>query len=275
MILDGDAVIVTAKDLEEFAQYSEIGGRLVLKRAEVERVSLPLLESLGGKLSVRKNGKLESFVAPLLARVGKGGTDDMVFENNPLLKTIELPALETVTHSVTVRNNDALESVSLPMLTQAPGNGLEIAENGSLREISLPRLRAASHFTVRDCTSLEDLSMADLEWTNSVTVENNPVLDNLRMPSLATVYHDPKENPAKVEVRIVGNSALKDLKGLDALKMIGRNKPLIVTGNGSLPTCAAVGIEKRISDNGWKGEATICGNAPDECEQKGCDPAGK
>ena len=270
LVLEGDAIVETRADLEEISRYSEIGGKLVLKRAQVKDVSLPLLESIGGKLSVRKNMDLKSFRAPLLKSIGKSGTDDMIFESNPALASIEMPVLETVAHSVIVRSNQSLEALAMPALTLAPGDGLDISSNGKLRKVTLPELRTASHVTISDCASLRDVSMGSLEWVDSIRVERNRVLASVSMPRLGVVHYDPEENPVRVEVTITDNPVLKDLEGLAHLTMIGRNGPLVISGNSSLPSCRAVEMEKRLAQKGWRGKATICGNAPDECGGKSC-----
>jgi len=271
LVLKGDALIESQADLDEMARYAEIGGRLVLKRAKVKEVSLPLLESVGGKVSVRKNADLVSFSAPVLKSVGRSGVDDMTFESNPVLRRIELPKLETVAHSVVIRNNGALEEIEMPALVQAPGDGLEVSANGKLSRLSLPVLRAATHVTVSDCGKLKDVSMESLEWTDSLRVERNGSLTGLAMPLLGIINHDPEVNPVRVEVRITDNPALKSLGGLGNLSMIGRNGALVISGNTSLPSCQALDIEKRLTEKGWRGKATICGNAGDECGHKECE----
>lgn len=271
LVLKGDALIESQADLDEVARYAEIGGKLVLKRAKVKEVSLPLLESVGGKVSIRKNADLVSFSAPVLKSVGKSDVDDMTFESNPSLGRIELPKLETVAHSVVVRNNGALEEIEMPALVQVPGDGLEISTNRKLSRLDLPTMRTATHVTVSDCDRLEGVSMAALEWTDSVRIERNGSLRTLSMPLLGIVHSDPQVNPHRVEVRIADNPVLKSLGGLGNLSMIGRNGPLVISGNTSLPSCDAVDLENRLTEKGWRGKATICGNAGDECGHRECE----
>ncbi len=84
------------------------------------------------------------------------------------------------------------------------------------------------------------------------------------------IYVDPSVNADRAGLQIVGNDSLQTLKGFENLQVIGRNRPLEITGNPNLPTCAVILMRDRLAKNGWKGAGDVCGNRVDDCHAREC-----
>jgi hypothetical protein len=269
-VLEGDAVIASAADVVRLSRYTGITGKLVIKRAEVDRVELPNLEFIGGKLYVQKTRLLTRLSMPRLARIGDEPGEGAVIERNEALRTVVLSDLETVSCSLIVRLNPALAELDLGSLLTLPGQGLEVSDDDSIETLSLPSAREISYLTIRGNKSLKRIAAPSLESVLYVAIEDNESLASIAMDALSVLYADPSKNAAKSELSISRNASLETLDGFANLKALGRNRPLRITENKSLPTCRAMNLRDRLTQGGWKGESEICGNEQDGCVAVEC-----
>jgi len=269
-ICEGDAVIAKPADLDRYAACTEITGRLQLKRSEVVSLELPRLRTIGGRIAVRKNGHLESLSLPALEEVGKGEGDDIVIEQNAVLRRVDLGKTVRAGAGAAIRENPALTDLEVGGLVEVEGGGIDVAGNAALVSLLLPQLRSADYINVARCGRLVTIDAPHLEWVLHVGIEDNPTLRELSMPLLVKIYADPKKNAVRDGLVISRNAALETLKGLARLEGLGRKGPLRVTDNQRLPTCEVKGLASRMTERGWKGEASICGNLADDCGRDEC-----
>jgi len=137
LILEGDATITSPEDLARLVKYDSIAGKLVVKRSTLERLDLPNLKSIKGRLYIQKNAALKSVNLGSLQQVGIKEGDELVIERNSALESIDLGRLSFVAHSFSLRNNTALKSVDLDSLMKVPGHGLQISRNPSLMRLEM------------------------------------------------------------------------------------------------------------------------------------------
>ena len=269
-ILEGDATVTSSEDLARLAKYDSITGKLVVKRSTLERLDLPNLKSIGGRLYIQKNTALKSVNLGSLLQVGTKEGDELVIERNIALENIDLGRLSFVTHSFSLRNNNALKSINLDSLMRVLGHGLQISENPSLVRLELKSVLDITYLTVSDCVRLEAISMPGLRSVLHIAIQNNPRLLKLNMTNLFGIYVDPTINADRAGLQVVGNDSLQTLKGFENLQVIGRNRPLEITGNQNLSTCAAILMRDRLAKNGWRGSGDVCGNRVDACHAGEC-----
>jgi hypothetical protein len=269
-VLEGDASIAVAADVERLSKYTGITGKLVIKRADVDSVELPNLEFIGGKLYVQKNRLLTRLGLPRLERIGDEPGVTAIIERNDALRTVDLGGLETVSCSLLVRANPALVELDLGSLVTLPGQGLEVSDNDSMEALALPLAREISYFTVKGCERLRGVRAPSLESTLYLAIEDNKSLTSIDMRALTVLYADPSKNAAMSELSISRNDSLESLDGFASMSAIGRNRPLRITENKRLPTCRAVDLRNRLTQGGWKGESEICGNMQDGCAAVQC-----
>jgi hypothetical protein len=269
-ILTGDAKIATAADVEELAQYTEITGRLTVKRADVSEITLPHLRSIGGKLYVQKNAKLTALRLPALQAIGSDDGDVAVIERNQALVEVSLGGLKTAAYQIAVRNNDALERIDLGSLVEIIGLGLEIADNRSLLDLEVDGLLVAASVSVTGCPSLSRVAMPDLTSTTGVVLERNDRLEHVDFSGLERVFAVPGSQVAACRLSIVGNPALKGLHGLKSLAAVAPECEISVRDNPALPSCDASGLFKRLAQAGWRGVPSTCGNKIDTCGGERC-----
>ncbi len=270
LILEGDATITSPEDLARLVKYDSIAGKLVVKRSTVERLDLPNLKSIKGRLYIQKNAALKSVNLGSLQQVGTREGDELVIERNSALESIDLGRLSFVTHSFSLRNNNALKSIDLDSLLRVLGHGLQVSENPSLVRLELKSVLDITYLTVSDCVRLEAISMPGLRSVLHVAIQNNPRLLKLDMTNLFGIYVDPTINADRAGLQVVGNDSLQTLKGFENLQVIGRNRPLEITGNPNLPTCAAILMRDRLAKSGWRGTGDVCGNRVDACHAREC-----
>jgi hypothetical protein len=273
-ICEGDAIIVKTADLARYATCTEITGRLQLKRSEVASLELPRLRTIGGRITVRKNGRLEALSLPALEEVGKGEGDDIVIEQNAVLQRVDLGKVVRAGAGAAIRENPALTDLEMGGLVEVEGAGIDVSGNAALVNLLLPQLRSADYLNVARCAKLVTIDAPHLEWVLQVAVEDNPSLRELSMPLLVKIYADPEKNAVRYGLVISRNAGLETLKGFARLEGLGRKGPLRVTDNPRLSTCEVKGLASRMTEKGWKGEASICGNKADECGRDEC-PAGE
>jgi hypothetical protein len=270
LILEGDAKIATAADAENLARYTGITGRLTVKRAAIRELYLPRLKSIGGKLYVQKNADLTALRLPSLVSIGSDDGDVAIIERNPALVEIDLGGLRTAAYQIAVRSNDALARIDLGALAEIVGVGLEIADNPSLEQISVPGLIVAASISVTGCPRLHGVVVPDLKKTAAVVLERNDRLEILDMSGLERVAVDPGSDVTACRLSIVGNSALKGLQGLKSLAIVGPMCDVVVRDNAKLPQCDANGLYERLTKDGWRGTPSACGNEVDACGGEKC-----
>jgi hypothetical protein len=269
-VFTGDATIATAADAANLAQYTEITGRLTVKRAAIRKLSLPRLRSIGGKLYVQKNADLISLRLPALASIGSDEGDVAIIERNPALAEIDLGGLKTAAYQISVRNNDVLERIDLGALAEIVGVGLEVADNPELRELSVPGLLVAASVSVTGCPRLRRLAMPDLSTTAALVLERDDRLEVLDLRGLERIFVIPGSLVGTCRLSIVGDGALEALSGLVNLASVGRDCEVAVRDNAGLPSCDAVGLFKRLAEAGWNGTPAACGNKVDTCGSDRC-----
>lgn len=269
-VLTGDAKIVTAADVERLAGYTEITGRLTVKRADVTEISLPNLKAIGGKLYVQKNAALTALRLPALRSIGSDDGDVVVIERNRALVEVSLGGLKTAAYQIAVRNNDALERLDLGSLAEIVGLGLEVVDNRSLQELEVGGLLVAASVSVTGCPALRRVAMPDLTSTTGVVLERNDRLEQVDFSGLERVFVVPGSQVATCRLSIVGNPALKGLHGLKSLKGVAPQCEISVRDNPALPSCDAKGLFERLAQAGWPGVPSVCGNKTDACGGERC-----
>lgn len=273
-VCEGDAVVTAPGDAARFAGCKEITGKLLVKRSALEALELPGLRIVGDRISVRKNARLRVISLPALERIG--GAGEVVIEQNAALERADLGGLARAGGGVAVRENPALSEIRLDRLEEVGGPGVEISGDGALPALLLPALRAADYLAVAGCGKLSAIEAPALERVLEVAVRDNPALERISMPALVRIYSDPSKNAVRYGLAVSGNGALRSLRGFPRLEGLGRGGPLSVIDNASLPTCEAQRLARFLTEKGWKGEATICGNLEDECGRDltpACSPA--
>jgi hypothetical protein len=202
--------------------------------------------------------------------IGSDDGDVAIIERNPALVEVDLGGLRTAAYQIAVRGNDALARIDLGALAEIVGVGLEIADNPSLQQLSVPGLLVAASISVTGCPQLHDVVMPDLTKTAAIVLERNDRLEILDMSGLGRVAVDPGSAVTACRLSIIGNSALKGLHGLKSLAAIGPTCEVAVRDNARLPQCDAVGLFERLTKAGWRGTPSVCGNEVDACGGEKC-----
>jgi hypothetical protein len=141
-------------------------------------------------------------------------------EGNSKLESLSFPALESVGY-LGIRDQPALTTVDLPVLMTA--RGLEFRANGALTTLDLPALRSVDD--VRSCTQVGPPDHDFRPWAcgGGLELMANPLLANVRLPSLQTVgglFASDNASLAEValpalgfadSVEVIGNPALESL----------------------------------------------------------------
>lgn len=235
----------------------------------------PVVETLGGNLTLVGNDALIAFTLPAVRTMGRCPTvqvnpvltslslpafqscagSSMAILQNPALASLDLPALATVAGTFSIDWNDTLPGVSLPALTSV-GGSLELNGNPALASLSLPRL-ASGKLAVVDSMALRTLTLPALASSASLVLTQTG-LESVSLPALTTLAGP---------LTIVDNTALQSLAGLDALASManGPGTSLQITGNTTLPQCQAAALLARLQLAGYTGPATVSGNDAASC----------
>ena len=174
-IYEGDYVITKQSDVDVIVDVCAISGNLKISGdVSLTTVSLPLLQSIGGKLYVF-------------------GTEPAVFNVDPVntsLTTLALPTLESLGGSIWIHGNYVLNTIDLSSLASV--HNLWIETNPMLDSLLLPLLSNVSksgfggQFIV-SASSLTTIFLPELESVGSLHVFENGVLKELVAPKLALI----------------------------------------------------------------------------------------
>jgi hypothetical protein len=136
LVLDGDARITTAADVEALREFSEITGSLEVATSEPLDVGLPQLRHVGGDLRAEST-KLRRFSAPRLESL-----DGVIwFYLNHEMIELDLRNLSQVGTRVFIHRNLGLRALQLEALVNVDGmEGVEISGNLALPDCFLDLL---------------------------------------------------------------------------------------------------------------------------------------
>ena len=248
-IYEGDYVITKQSDVDVIVDVCAISGNLEISGdASLTTVSLPLLQSIGGKLYVF-------------------GTEPAVFNVDPVntsLTTLALPTLESLGGSIWIHDNSLLTTIDLSALTAV--NNLWIETNPMLESLLLPVLSNVSESgfggeLIVSASSLTTILLPELESVGSLHVFDNGVLKELVAPNLALIGSTAYIYRNDV-LEAFDLSSLETFGGeLDFLTHI-----LFVYDNPSLPQCLLDAlIDQLTAQAGLAGQA--CFQADPPCAQ--------
>ena len=272
-VVAGDVTIQTQADAARIADAVEITGKLTVKRADLDRLSLPRLRSIGGKLYVQKNPRLAALSLPALETVGTASGDVLIIERNPALAAIDLGSLTATAYQLAVRENGALRHLSLPGLAEARGLGIEITDDAALEDVSAPGLMRSAAITIRGCPGLRAAAFPILPSTAALVVEDDTRLARLDLTSLARINHGVDHSDAWIPCRLslIGDGEIATLAGLQHLAHLGPDCQVEIRGNAALPTCETDALRTRLTASGADlGGARICDNLTDGCGGATC-----
>jgi len=249
LVIEGDVTVASEGDLERIGEATRITGALKVKRSAIDRLHLPRLVEIGGRLSVQKNERLTEVLLPALRSVGGPAGHEVLVERNFALIALDLRGLEAAAGGVVVRHNPRLERVDLGALSKVGRFGVELTADDGIRALELPALTSAPRLHVESCYRLERLGIAALEHVDSLTVRANSTLAEIDEIAPAgqreTAPAEAPRNDAAIEVR----------------------------DNPKLPTCEGARLSERFAERGWSGVIAICGNLADTCAPVGCEPS--
>jgi len=258
----GDYTIENAEDAEFIAAFAEITGTLTVRAPDLEALSLPRLESLGGGLRLSGSGDLTDVDLPILTTVG--GSVSIV-GNRSLADLDGLAALERA-GEITVSDSPAVEEIVWPNLV-AVGGSLVFGVSSRNSNTGLRRLELAG-LTDIDGTlqlagnsELHTVSLDALAGTDGLFIQDNAALEAFELPLLARVSGS---------LTLDDNAALATLD-LGALQRLdGRFR---VTGN-ALPTCRVEALLGALRIAGYRGDVEVSGNDDGQTCDDLCGPVG-
>ncbi len=176
-ILEGSYTIRNNMDIHFLSSITEITGDLIVNGTGITSLSLPVLEYVGGDLSITSNNYLINIDISALTSVWR-----LSIFSNASLTTIDLPALDSVGSSSTIQNNAALTTIELPALDSV-GSSLTIggagAGNPSLTTIELPSLTSVGSLSISYNYALTTIELPALESVGgNLSIRDNTVLCN-------------------------------------------------------------------------------------------------
>ena len=195
-IYEGDYLIAKQSDVDVIVDVCAISGNLKISGdVSLTTVSLPLLQSIGGKLYVF-------------------GTEPAVFNVDPVntsLTTLALPTLESLGGSIWIHGNYVLNTIDLSSLASV--HNLWIETNPMLDSLLLPLLSNVSksgfggQFIV-SASSLTTILLPEREAVGSLHVFENGVLKELVAPKLALISSiAPASSHTAAGRRVIGSTA--------------------------------------------------------------------
>jgi len=130
VVCAGDVTITNSAEMDAFVARgcTSVTGTLSIADTDLTSVSLPVLTTVGGYVSVSYNSALATFSLPALTAVG----GDLEVGSNALLTSFGLPVLTTVGGRLFASFNAALATFSLPALSTV--YSLWIRNNAQLPE---------------------------------------------------------------------------------------------------------------------------------------------
>jgi hypothetical protein len=158
---EGHFQLGVEEDVEHIAGCTRIVGTLYIGDWMLTDVELPALTEVTERLEASDVQKIETLSFPALVSVGVGPVftgnpvlrsvslpvlrtaSDIVFDDIPMITTVELPALETVDAFFEIEACGALVSVDAPLL-HTIGAHLEVVDNPVLTTLELSALTSLS-----------------------------------------------------------------------------------------------------------------------------------
>jgi hypothetical protein len=271
-VIAGDVRISTRAEVEKVASATAITGRLTVKRAQIESLSLPRLRAIGGKLYIQKNPRLVSVSLPALESIGTKNGDVALIERNPVLSTLDFRALSSAAYQIAVRGNGALRRLVFPTLMEVRGLGLVVAENAALEEIVAPNLIRSPSIEIIGCPALRDATLSGLEATASLVIEDDARLARLDLAALVRIARGAADRVVTAcRFSLSRNSALTSLSGLESLTHVGPGCAFALRDNARLPTCDIGMLLTRLAGSNRSIESEeMCGNLADDCGGEVC-----
>lgn len=252
---------------------------IVESNPELTALSLPALESFGGRVLVNDNGALTRIDLGIAAGLSEltvtangalpslAGLEhitslwgSLAIAQNASLRDLDgLAALRHVDGSLWISGNSDLDPLELPNLV-AIGGDLELGSHAVLEHVSLPNLEAVGGNvwigeggTFRP--TIDPLAEVDLPLLTTVyghlSLVGNDHLPKLAFPRLTSVG----------ALEIVQNPRFESLAGLGALTTVGGG--VVVEDNPVLPQCEVCALIDQLV--GFAGSVESSGNQPDTC----------
>jgi hypothetical protein len=253
-------VLSTQADVVANADVCVVGGDLTISQSALSAVSLPLLDSVGGTLTIADNSSLQSVSLPLLESVFA-----VVVTSSAALTTLQVPALATVEQDLGIEAT-SVESLTLPALTTA-GGVVRIAGNELAGAVSLPELATAGSVIVESNTALQSVDLSSLATVSgNVSLWSNGALPSVLFPRLTAVagsisitLEGALELLWLLGLETVGGTVRVDrtgLLGLNFAQLTSVGDDFIVVDNTYLGSIAAasmttVGQTVTIDGNSW------------------------
>ncbi len=285
--VDENVIIQSDSDVASMMPITCILGSLTISAAQVDTVSLPMLEYIGQVLTVRSNSILTTLKFPALKRMSmldvsensglsvdlsaietaeeiliKGNdtvdidlralqsTTVVNMNSNTTTAQIRLDNLAAVATNLTVTDDSAIASLSLPEL-QRVGREVSMVNLSSVSVIDMDALRAAKSVSLVAHPLLTHVEMGRLELADAISMTNNDSLKSIDLSTLQSVG----------SLSIVGNPLLNQLNLSSLLTVEGS---ISIVENNILE-CDVDTLNTAVSGDGT---ALICENSP----EAGCGP---
>lgn len=184
-ICEGDYVVKSAAELGAIADCTAIIGRLDLKAVAQSRVSLPMLEVLGGGLTILSNTILTSVELPKLAAIHGGVT----IRANDSVTSVNMAGLTTVCDQLYLGDSTAATVLSLPAL-RSVGFDLSVSRNAAVSSMNLPALESVrGYLKASENAALESIELPSLTSLGGMDINDNAVLSSVKLPALTKLHN--------------------------------------------------------------------------------------
>lgn len=274
-IIDGDICnggffVSSQANIDKIHLCREITGFLSIKKTYIDKIDLPVLETIGHNFTLSENHELKNIDMPALKFVG--GTLEVL--ENPVLEFFHVPLLENVSNSLEISYNGKLKSFSMPLVIEL--SELKIWNNDDLEIISLPSFVGVSY----DIFIVDNLSLLSFTAPNVkgsfriLQVAGNPLLKSLELNKVEKIESDLFVNGNTSLVKFsmphlvsIGDdfelSLNSSLQSFDLLLLSNIKGDLTIKDNPNLPQIMITDFFDQISDrDGIEGTVTIGDNGP-------------
>jgi hypothetical protein len=216
-----DFIAGSKADRLELPLLKSIGGRLYAYGALLTELSLPALETITGALHMQSN-RLKQLQLPKLSRA-----DKIYVAIETDLVELSLPQLASVELGIEINGNDRLTRLRLESLTELVDDfaaRLIVKENPLLSEITLPKLRRVADLALAENVALVSVQLPALDWIDSgLRVDDCLKLEELSLPRLThasalTLRGNPRL--ASVSLLLLMGTSTIALSGNPALRLV-------------------------------------------------------
>ena len=307
--IDSDAGDVS--ELSSLAERTHIDGHLIIRITETgyggsATLALPLLESVGGRLSILcdvavNSGVCETISLPALRSVGENF--EIIY--SPNLESLSLPKLESVGADIIVSTGDQLiefgagasnlSSIEFAVLSTVGGN-LHIDHHENMLTMTFPELASVggyfyndgsgADYNEDDSASIESAFPKLSSVVGDFTIEHG-YTHEVSFPLLENIGGSFRSNPRSIgaslfghylkslifaELSAVGSSFeiidYTKLEDISFPKLASVGDNFLISGNTQLPLCQITNLIEQIGGSNINGDVTVAGNgnADDTCE---------